>query len=191
MNLFSTILTIHVLSVLVLIAGISLEALILYRVRRSSTAAEALGRIELVPASVLKSMGIGSGLTLLLTGIYMTSSLSAWSLAWPRLAVAMVVLITPVAAIFGKQMMALRQSCAAGQLSESELHRSLRNPRLKTAFFVKTALILGLVLLMTTQPGLTGALTILAAALVLGIAWPAFTSRGSQSSRSATATANQ
>jgi hypothetical protein len=189
MNLFSTVLTIHVLSVLVLIAGLSFEALILFRVRRSSTAAEAAGWIGLVPGPKLKLMGLGSAIILLLTGIYMTTLLTAWSLAWPKFAVVTVILITPVAAFFGKQMMLLHQDCAAGKLEETELRRRLLNSKMKTAFAIKTALILGLVLLMTTKPGMTGSLIILLGVLVVGFAWASRNSKNTPTSQSAMSTA--
>lgn len=189
MSLFSTVLTIHVLSVLVLIAGLSFEALILFRVRRASTAAEAAGWMGLVPGPKLKLMGLGSAIVLLLTGIYMTTLLSAWSLVWPKLAVVIVILITPVAAFFGKQMMLLHQECAAGKLEEAELRFRLLNPKMKTAFAIKTALILGLVLLMTTQPGMTGALIILIGVLVVGFAWASRNSNNTPTSQSAMSTA--
>ena len=193
MSLFSAVLTIHVLSVLVLIAGLSFEALILFRVRRSSTAAEAAGWIGLVPGPKLKLMGLGSAIVLLLTGIYMTTLLSGWSLVWPRFAVATVIVISPIAAFFGKQMMLLHQDCAqdcaAGKMDEAELRRRLLNPKMKTAFAVKTALILGLVLLMTTRPGMTGALIILLGALVVGFAWASRGSKGTPTPQSAMSTA--
>lgn len=189
MSLFSTVLTIHVLSVLVLIAGLSFEALILFRVRRSSTAAEAAGWIGLVPGPKLKLMGLGSAIILLLTGIYMTTHLTAWSLVWPKFAVVTVIVISPIAVFFGKQMMLLHQDCAAGKLEEAELRRRLLNPKMKTAFAIKTALILGLVLLMTTQPGMTGALIILLGALVVGFAWASRGSKNTPTSQSAMSTA--
>lgn len=189
MSLFSTVLTIHVLSVLVLIAGLSFEALILFRVRRSSTAAEAAGWIGLVPGPKLKLMGLGSAIILLLTGIYMTTLLSGWSLVWPRFAVATVIVISPIAAFFGKQMMLLHQDCATGKMDETELRRRLLNPKMKTAFAIKTALIFGLVLLMTTRPGMTGALTILLGALVVGFAWASRGSKGTPTPQSAMSTA--
>ena len=82
MTLYTPVLFIHVSSVLTLFAALSVEALSLYRLRRASTVTEALAWIEPVPR--LPVIVATSGLSTLLSGMYLAMRMSAFGLAWPK-----------------------------------------------------------------------------------------------------------
>jgi len=71
----------------------------------------------------------------------------------------------------------LARKAPDGPLPE-ELERSIRDPVLLTAPQTLTALLLGVVFVMTTKPSLVGSLIVMAVALVLGLAWGLLIARG-------------
>jgi hypothetical protein len=61
-----------------------------------------------------------SGLLLVLPGGYLTNRMSAWSLAWPKVALAALILIGILGAVTSKRMSATRRICAVEKTNESE-----------------------------------------------------------------------
>jgi hypothetical protein len=166
MTLYSVVLFVHVASALGIFAALSLEAVALLHLRRSTTASEVRLWMELAPG--LPSLAIGSLIFLLLTGIFMTAQMSGWTLAWPRVAVATLILIAPLGAATGRRMRAIRLACAASKPNESDFLGKLRDPFLKFSMNIRIALVLGIVLLMTAKPGLPESLGIVAVFAILG-----------------------
>jgi hypothetical protein len=122
-------------------------------------------------------MGMGSLVVLLFSGGYLTDRMSGWTLAWPKVSVATLVLIAPLGAITGKRMRAIRRICLANKTNDTELVNQLRDPFLKISLGIRTALGLGVVLLMTAKPGLRGSISIIGSSLVLGFLWSLLRSR--------------
>ena len=166
MALYSAVLFVHVVSALGVFAALSLEAVALLRLRSAATAGEARLWIEFAPG--LPAFSIGSLVLLLLSGIFMTTQMSGWALAWPRVAVASIILVAPLGAATGRRMRTIRLACAASQPSETDFLGKLRDPYLKFSMNIRIALVLGIVLLMTAQPGLPESLGIVAAFAILG-----------------------
>jgi hypothetical protein len=105
-TLYSFVLFAHVISALGISAALGLEAVTLMHLRSATTASEASGWSELAPG--LPILAIGSLVLLLLSGIFMTTQISGWSLPWPRAAVAALILIAPLAAATARRMRAIR-----------------------------------------------------------------------------------
>jgi hypothetical protein len=166
MTLYSVVLFVHVVSALGIVAALGIETVALLRLRRATTSNEARLWLELAPG--LPALTIGSLVLLLFSGIFMTTQMSGWMLAWPRVAVATLFLIAPLGTVTGRRMRAIRLACAANTRNESALLRKLRDPFLKFSMNIRIALILGLVLLMTAKPGLPESLSIVAAFAILG-----------------------
>lgn len=84
MSMYIGILFIHVITVLVLTAGLTVQAWMLFLLRRASSLAEA--RSWTAPLPWLTAASISSLVVVYPTGAYLTS-LRVWVLAWPGLAV--------------------------------------------------------------------------------------------------------
>ena len=167
MTLYSVLLYVHVVTALGVFAALALEAVTLFRLRQSEASAEVRAWIDLVPG--LPQMTMATFVLLLLSGIYLTVQISGWTLAWPKLAMAALVLIGPFGAISGRRMRAIRNILHASNPNESELIGRLHDPFLKLSLSLRISLVLGIVLLMTAKPGMAESLSIVGAFALLGI----------------------
>lgn len=167
MNLYSLALFLHVGSALVLASALSIDGLILFQFRRVTTAAAALPWLNLW--SVVPRIAGGSGFLLLLSGAYLTQRMSLWTLAWPKIALATLILIAVLGVVTGKRMGAVRRLCASGEAAEFEYARRLQDPMLKVSLGTRIALLFAAVLLMNAQPAFWESLAIVGVSLVLGL----------------------
>ena len=121
-----------------------------------------------------------SVLLILATGLYM--ALTAWGLrtGWIAVALISLVLIAPLGtALIEPRRRAIDRLARAapdGALPQA-LRQRIHDPVLATALQTVTALLLGIVFLMTNKPALLGALLVMAVALVIGLASGALVSR--------------
>src|SRR5207302_4713728 len=121
-----------------------------------------------------------SVLLLLAAGLYM--ALTAWSLltGWIVVGLISLVLLAPLGTALleprRRVIDRLARTAPDGPLPE-ELERCIRDPVLLAAPQTLTALLLGVVFLMTTKPSLVGSIIVMAIALVLGLVWGALVSR--------------
>src|SRR5260370_32913731 len=91
MTVDSLVLFLHVGAALALASVLSIDALILFQLRRATSPTRANLWLELWPA--VPWIAGGSGLLLLLSGGYLADRMSAWTLAWPKVAFAVLILI--------------------------------------------------------------------------------------------------
>jgi Predicted integral membrane protein (DUF2269) len=131
-----------------------------------------------------------SVLLLLATGLYM--AITAWGLltGWILVGLISLILIAPLGTAFieprRRAIDRLAQEAPDGPLPQS-LEQRTHDPVLLTALQTVTALLLGIVFLMTTKPDLVGSLIVMAVALVLGVASGALVSRATHTSAQDTA----
>jgi len=142
-------------------------------------------RVEQV-RSIVQLVGLSgplfgiSVLLLLAAGLYM--ALTAWSLltGWIVVGLISLVLLAPLGTALleprRRVIDRLARTAPDGPLPE-ELERCIRDPVLLAAPQTLTALLLGVVFLMTTKPSLVGSIIVMAIALVLGLVWGALVSR--------------
>ena len=161
MTVYAVLLFVHVVSALVLAAALRLESLTLIRLRKASTPGEVRGALDLAPGFRIAAMA--SLAVLLLSGGYLTAQMSAWGLAWPRVALATLVLTGLLGAMSGRKIRAIAQLFSSGQSADAELFKKLRDPFLRFSMITRVALVLGIVLLMTAKPGLPESLEAVAA----------------------------
>lgn len=166
MSMYIGVLFIHAIAVLVLTAGLTVEAWMLFLLRRAFSLGEA--RSWTAPLPWLTAASISSLIVVYLTGAYLTESLKAWEFSWPRLAVLGIVLFAVFGALTGRRLRAIRRLCNGVRDNESELQGYLRNPWLKTSLTVRIWIVMGTVLLTAAKPGFFESLSIVAASLVLG-----------------------
>src|SRR5258708_22474945 len=93
--------------------------------------------------------------------------MSAWTLAWPKVALAVLILIGILGAVTSRRIRALRRGSAP---DESEFFRRREGPILKISLSVRIALVFAAVLLMNAKPQFRESLSIVGAARVFGLA---------------------
>ncbi len=165
MTLYSLVLFLHVGAALALASALSIDALILFQLRRATSPAGTHLWLDLWP--VVPWIASGSGLLLLFSGGYLADRMSAWTLAWPKVAFATLILIGALGAITRKRMRALRR---ANVPDPSEFFRRLEDPILKISLSVRIALVFAAVLLMNAKPQLRESLGIVGGFVALGLA---------------------
>jgi hypothetical protein len=95
--------------------------------------------------------------------------MSAFELAWPKVAVGALLLIAPFGALTGWRLRAIRRASVETKAINSELSSRLRDPFLKVSLSVRIALFFGILLLMLAKPDLWASTGIVAASVVLGL----------------------
>ena len=152
MTFYSLVLFVHVTAVLALFAALTFEVLSLFHLRRASTLTEVRLWIDPVPRLPLAAMG--SLLVVFFSGIYLTIRMSAFGEAWPKVTIAALLFVAPIAATTRTRMRAIRRTCATATLINSELRGRLQDPVLKLSLGIRIAVMLGIVLLMGAKPEL-------------------------------------
>ncbi len=164
MTVYSLVLFLHVGAALVLASALSIDALILFQLRRAAVPSVTKSWLDLWQG--VPGIAGGSGLVLLLSGGYLTHRMSAWTLAWPKVALAALILIGVLGGVSSRRMRALQRVSAPDQ---SEFFRRGEDPTLGISLSVRIALMFAAVLLMNAKPQWRESLSIVGAALVLGL----------------------
>jgi hypothetical protein len=111
MTVYSLVLFLHVGAALALASALSIDALLLFQLRRATNPSATDLWLDLWRA--VPWMAGGSGLLLLFSGGYLAERMSAWTLAWPKVAVVTLILIGALGAATGSRMRELRRVFAA------------------------------------------------------------------------------
>ena len=178
MSVYAIVVFLHIVGALGLFAALGLEWASLYNLRRVPTAGQAREWAKLL--SALRFVGGPSALTILVTGIYMAAT--RWGgQGWIGAGLGGLVLIAVLGgALSGRRSAAIMQTVAGetGTISGA-LRQRLLDPVLVLSAWLRTALGLGVIFVMSLKPGAAGSVTALGVALVLGFAagFPAW-SRG-------------
>jgi hypothetical protein len=178
MSVYGIAVFLHIVGALGIFAAIALDWAGLSNLRRATDTAQVQEWVRLLAAP--RTVGGPAALLVLVSGIYLSAT--RWGPAgWILVALAgMVVVAALGGAIGGRRIPAIMQALPAesGPVSTT-LRGRLDDPALTVSLRVRTALLLGIVFLMSTRPSWGGSLAAMGAALVLGIAAgvPAFGSR--------------
>jgi hypothetical protein len=171
MAFYTLALFLHVVCALALGAADALLLVGLVQARRASTVAEL--RVWSGLAESTGRMIPLVALLLLVPGIYMVVAAWGWATPWIDVALGALVAL----ALLGRTVLGPRLAAVhAGALQEPDgpipaaLRHTQSDPALWIAICTSTALLLGIVFLMTTKPGLGGALATIAVALAGGAA---------------------
>jgi Predicted integral membrane protein (DUF2269) len=173
MTLYTLALFLHVLGALVLGAANALLLAGLIQARRASTVEEL--RLWSGLALGTGRMTLPAALLLLVPGIYLVFAAWGWATPWIDVSLGVLVILALLGRFaLGPRLAALRMDAlhaASGPISHA-LHRQRADRALWTAAWMSTALILGVVFLMTNKPDLVGTLATIAVAIVAGAALP-------------------
>jgi hypothetical protein len=159
----------HILGAFGLIAAITVEAISLHGLRGSTRADNALIWLSISRGIVMRLAPASLGL-IVLSGLYMMAT--TWGpRGWILTALASLVLLAIVGA-FGTGIRMARIGPAVGgspgPLSE-ELRNRLRDPILLTSLWVRSALVLGIALLMSVKPSGLASLVVIVLAIAVGL----------------------
>jgi hypothetical protein len=168
-SVYSISLFLHIVGALGLFAALGLEWAGLSNLRRATEAGQVREWVRLLAAP--RFVGGPAALTILVTGIYMGAT--RWGAqGWIVVGLAgMVVIAVLGAAITGRRAGAIARALPAedGPISTT-LSQRLHDPVLARSLWVRMALFLGIVFVMTTEPSTAGALASMGLALVGGLA---------------------
>jgi len=155
----------HILGALGISIALGLEWMSLINLRRITTAEQAREWLSVFPS--LRRIGPLSIITLFLAGLYMTLTVWKW-VPWIGLALLAMFLLPALGAANGQRMAAIEETLATekGPLSPAILQQ-LHAPELWTSLRLRTAVLTGIIFLMTIKPGLVGALLAIGIALAL------------------------
>ena len=171
MSAYSLVLFVHVLGALGLFVTTGIGQLVLARLRRARTVAQAREWLE-VAQGVAKVEPLVA-LVLLGAGLYLTATAWGWRVAWIDVALGGLLAVVVIGSAVGGPRVAARTRAAAEAPDgpvPAELRARLDDPVLWTLARATAALELGIVFLMVVKPGLLGSLTALGVALALGLA---------------------
>jgi hypothetical protein len=168
-TLYHFALFLHIIGAFGLIAAITAEAIGLRGLRGATQSDDALMWLGISRGIVMRLAPASLGL-ILVTGLYMTAT--TWGpRGWILTALASLVLLAIVGA-FGTGMRMARIGPAVG-LSQGplpdELRSRLRDPILLTSLWVRSAIVLGIALLMTLKPAGLASLVIIVLAVAIGL----------------------
>ena len=171
MSAYSLVLFVHVLGALGLFVTTGIGQLVLARLRRAQTVAQARDWLE-VAQGVARVEPLVA-LVLLGAGLYLTATAWGWRVAWIDVALGALLGVVVIGSAVGGPRVVARARAAAeapeGPIP-AELRTRLDDPVLWTLARVTAALQLGIVYLMVVKPGLLGSLAALGVALALGLA---------------------
>jgi hypothetical protein len=178
MNGYTIVLFLHIISAIGVCIGISVVLLGVALLRRAQRVEQV--RSTLAFATTALPIAGFSMLLLLAAGFYL--ALSAWSLRTSWIAVTLVSLLLMIAlgaGLIGPRMRALVMSAreTPGGLLPSQLSARIHDPLLFTVLLIQAVLLLGIVFLMTTKPGLASSIIVMGVAVVVGLAWGVLVSR--------------
>jgi hypothetical protein len=169
MSLYAIAVFLHIVGALGLFAALGLEWASLLNLRRATAAGQAREWVRVLAS--LRTVAGPAALTILVTGIYLTAT--RWGgQGWIGVGLGGLVLIAVLGAtLTGRRTGAIARAVAseAGAVSAA-LGDRLRDPVLMLSAWLRTALALGIVFVMSTKPSGAGALTAVGVALGLGFA---------------------
>ena len=169
MNGFSIALFFHIVGAMGFFLAHGLEWTGLWQLRSALRSQEARAWMGLLKSA--RRGGFASMLAVVISGAYMMAT--AWGrVPWLIVTVgALVVVIVLSLALSGPRMAAMGRALATEQGAVSQtFHRVANHPLLWISIQTRVAITLGIVLLKTAKPDLSGSVLIIGVAIVLGLA---------------------
>ncbi len=151
LTLYQIVLFLHVASAVELFGVLALEGVSLRGLARSVTYEQAREWAGLW--SLLLPLGLPAAIVVLASGIYLATKGGSWDLSWVGPAVPVYVLVVVAGAIVGPRRNRLWSVIAAGAGPlPSDVHLDLCHPLLSASWRLRTALLSGLLFVMTVKP---------------------------------------
>jgi hypothetical protein len=167
MQLYKTILFVHAVTVLTLAGSLGAEAWMLYQIRRARTLHDLAQWTS--PTATLGTIAAVSLAIVETTGAYLTEVLRSWPLAWPKVAFWGVVLVAFIGALTGRRLRRLCRLADRGEQSMDVLSAEARGRFLVRSLYVRSTLVLGILMLTALTPNLVGSLSVIFISTALGL----------------------
>jgi len=166
MTLYSIALFLHIVGALLLFTALTLEGIGLRQLRRATTAGEVRDAAGIIGLG--RFVGPASALGIVVPGLYMTATTWGWQ-PWILVGLASWLLIAVSGAVNGIRLAAVSRAVAKSGRLSPEQRVQVGHPVLVTAWLARSAVVVSVVFLMTTKPGVGGALLVVMAAAAIGI----------------------
>lgn len=171
MSFYSLALFVHLVGVLGLFVGLSLDWISLMRLRQAQTLTQVREATSLT--GIVARLLLPAVLLLLVAGIYMTVTTWAWGTPWILVSLGGLLLIGVLAnSVGGRRLRAIERAAtreASSDVIPAVLVRQITDPILLIGLQTAGLIGLGVVFLMSTKPDVFGSLLTLAVAIVLGV----------------------
>jgi hypothetical protein len=170
MTLYSFMLFIHVASDIGIFIGLGAWLLGFAALRRAEDVSQVRALAALIHHT--RPLSVISSLLTIASGIYMLSAVWGWQTAWAVVALGSLFVCLPPL-LLGvieprmRTLLRLAQAAPAGVVP-AQLQALIHDRLLGTALHVMTAVVLGVVFLMTTKPGWVGALAVMLISVCFG-----------------------
>jgi hypothetical protein len=166
MTLYVAARLLHVFGALGLFVTLGIEWAALSQLAETRTSDEV--RRALKTLGLSRKVGPPALISTLAAGIYMTTVIDAWSLAWPRVAFGSIVLIALIGGLItGRRTAALGRS--VGAETDRTFEERTADPWLWSSLLTRAAILVGIIVLMTTKPTMAGSLVTMVAAIGTGL----------------------
>jgi hypothetical protein len=183
MNLYAVMLFIHVTGDIGIFVGLGAWLLGFAALRRAQDVSQVRALAALIHRT--EPLSVVSSLVTIASGLYLLLTVWGWQTAWALVALGSLLVCLPPL-LLGvieprmKKLLRLAGEMPDGQVP-ARLWMVIRDPLLGTALHTMTAVVVGIVFLMTTKPALSGAITAMAVAVTLGAVLGLLLMRGSGS----------
>ena len=167
MKVYSAILFLHVMATLGLIGAISFETIALRQLRGAWNRVSAQPWLEFIPRA--RILGTVCLMTLLLSGGYLTDRLAMWKLAWPKVAVLIVVAFGALAGLSGSRFARMRKAVQDSSRNDDDALRQANGTFLSLSLRLRAGLATAAVFLMTMKPDL--GLSLAGTAICILLCW--------------------
>ncbi len=166
MNTFSVALFFHISGALGMAAAIALEAFGLYQARSATIPLQAGAALRILGST--RKLGFPSMVVVILTGLYMMV-IGDGPTPWLATTLGAVTLLIALTGASGPRVAAVGRALTLETAPLSQSFHSITNrPLLTISLYTRIAIILGIVLLKTTQPGWAGSLLTMGVAIIIG-----------------------
>ena len=178
MEPFLAILYVHVIATLGLVAAIGAEAFAQQQFSRAAAQGDLAYWVNPMPA--IGVVGSTCLLVLFFSGGYLTHHVGLWRMAWPKIAIGIVIAFGALAGISNRRLRKIRRAYTQPDLPHAEIMRKLQSPLLKVSLSIRTGLVLAAAWLMIAKPNGLDSLGIVLALVIICWGLAAFIKPGGQ-----------
>jgi hypothetical protein len=165
MEPFLAILYVHVIATLGLVAAMGAEAFALRQLSRGAERGDLAHWVSSTPA--MRVVASTCLIVLFFSGGYLTDHVGLWRMAWPKVAIGIIIGFGALAGLSSRALGKIRRAYAQPELPQAEIMRNSQSPFLKISLSIRTGLVLAAVWLMIAKPNALDSLGIVLALVII------------------------